>query len=90
MAIDWYKEMHGSLYSNMSKGVIPDNPKEDTVVKSVTNKFKTRSEVGIKKYNATLDRDDLTETEWLNHLQEELMDATLYVQKLINMIEKRK
>jgi hypothetical protein len=27
-------------------------------------------------------RDDLNLIEWLNHLQEELMDATLYIEKL--------
>ncbi len=56
--------------------------KEDSIVKSVVEKFQERSEAGIKKYNNTLDRNDLCLVEWLNHLQEELMDATLYIQKL--------
>lgn len=56
--------------------------KEDSIVNSVVEKFQERSEVGIKKYNNTLDRNDLCLVEWLNHLQEELMDATLYIQKL--------
>ena len=55
---------------------------KDTIVESVIEQFKQRSEVGIKKYNTTLDRTDLNALEWLQHLQEELMDATLYVQKL--------
>jgi len=78
------------LYANMSKGVVninTDTPK-DNIVDSVQNKFKKRSDEGIKKYNTTLDREDLTEEEWLNHLQEELMDATLYVEKLIQLIKK--
>ena len=61
---------------------------KDSVVQSVINKFKQRSEVGIKKYNTTLDREDLTKLEWLNHLQDELMDATLYIQKLKGYYEK--
>lgn len=56
--------------------------KKDTIVKSVLDKYKQRSEVGIKKYNKTMDRDDLSLLDWLTHLQEELMDATLYVEKL--------
>jgi hypothetical protein len=36
----------------------------------------------MKKYNTTLEREDLDLQEWLNHLQEELMDATLYVERL--------
>ena len=54
----------------------------DSIVESVITKFKQRSEVGIKKYNKTLDRTDLSYSEWLNHMQEELMDAILYLQRL--------
>ena len=54
----------------------------DSIVESVITKFKQRSEVGIKKYNKTLDRTDLTYSDWLNHIQEELMDAILYCERL--------
>lgn len=55
---------------------------KDTIVESVIEQFKQRSEAGINKYGVTLNREDLNVLEWLQHLQEELMDATLYVQKL--------
>ena len=55
----------------------------DTIVDSVRFKFKRRSEVGIEKYGTTLDRNDLDMVKWLTHLQEELMDATLYVERVI-------
>lgn len=55
---------------------------KDTIVESVIEQFKQRSEAGINKYGVTLDREDLTMLEWLKHLQEELMDATLYIEKL--------
>jgi hypothetical protein len=55
---------------------------EDPIVMSVMTKFYERSQVGIKKYNTMLTRDDLSTLEWLNHLQEELMDATLYLERL--------
>jgi tRNA A37 threonylcarbamoyladenosine biosynthesis protein TsaE len=51
----------------------------DSVVAAVVEKFKQRSEFGQKKY---LDRKDLTVFEWANHMQEELMDAILYLEKL--------
>lgn len=54
----------------------------DSIVESVISKFKQRSEVGIQKYNKTLDRTDLSYSEWLNHMQEELMDAILYCERL--------
>jgi len=59
----------------------------DSIVESVLNKFKERSEEGIKKYGVTLDRKDLSPLEWLTHLQEELMDATLYIEKLKKELE---
>ena len=54
----------------------------DSIVKSVLDKFVKRSLVGKKKYNTDLDRTDLTIVEWVQHTQEELMDATLYLEKL--------
>jgi hypothetical protein len=61
---------------------------KDSIVESVIEKYKERSERGIEKYGKTLDRNDLLVKEWLNHLQEELMDATLYIEKLKNKLDK--
>jgi hypothetical protein len=60
---------------------------KDSIVKKVTDKYQQRSKVGIEKYGVTLDRDDLSLLQWLCHLQEELMDATLYVEKLKSELE---
>lgn len=62
--------------------------KEDPIVKQVIDKFSTRSSIGIKKYGTTLDENKATLIEWLTHLQEELMDATLYIQKLKSDLDK--
>jgi hypothetical protein len=61
--------------------------KIDSVVEQVKNNFDSRSRTGIEKYGTTLDRDDLTFIQWLTHLQEELMDATLYIEKLKSEVE---
>ena len=53
----------------------------DPVVERVVDKFVSRSDVGYKKYGVTLEDDPSKMLEWLNHLQEELMDAVLYLQK---------
>lgn len=53
----------------------------DKIVESVKNKFDQRSAVGIKKYGTTLDQNN--KDDYLKHLQEELMDAILYIEKLI-------
>lgn len=55
---------------------------EDKILKSVLDKYQQRSDVGQTKYGVTLERTDLTFLEWMEHLQEELMDATLYIEKL--------
>ena len=55
---------------------------EDPIVVQVIDKFKERSEKGIQTYGTTL-HDNNTD-DFLNHLQEELMDAVLYIQKLRN------
>ena len=62
----------------------------DPVVERVVDKFKQRSDVGYKKYGVTLDDDPSKIVDWLNHLQEELMDAVLYIQKSKETYEKEK
>lgn len=63
---------------------------EDTVVESIIDSFKKRSEAGIEKYGTTLDRNDLCLAEWLIHLQEELQDAILYSEKIKSEVGKKK
>jgi hypothetical protein len=60
----------------------------DRITKSVLDKYLDRAIAGKKKYGTDMDRNDLQLVEWLRHLQEEMMDATLYVEKLIQEREK--
>ena len=55
---------------------------KDSVVQSVINKFKQRSEVGIKKYGVTLERTDLSTLNWIEEAQAEAMDFCLYLERL--------
>ncbi|MDB4486529.1 hypothetical protein N9014_00285 [bacterium] len=55
---------------------------EDKIVQKVIEAYKERSKVGIEKYGQTMEREDLSALDWLQHLQEELMDATLYIESL--------
>ena len=56
----------------------------DPVVKRVVDKFKLRSDEGFKKYGTTLDEERTTKMKglmkYLIDIQEELMDAVLYIQ----------
>lgn len=56
--------------------------KEDSILQSVLRKYQDRAAVGFAEYKMTMDRSDLSYIEWLNHLQCELMDSTLYIEKL--------
>ena len=79
-----YHYEQGYNYQEAQRPFIPE--RKDTIVESVIDKYKERSETGIRKYGTTLDRNDLNLSDWLTHLQEELMDATLYVEKLKKII----
>jgi hypothetical protein len=59
-----------------------ENQQIDPILMKVLTKYYERSEMGIKKYGRTLENNSLPLMDWLNHLQEELMDATLYIEKL--------
>jgi hypothetical protein len=54
----------------------------DSIVTSVIKKFEKRAEEGKRKYGTDLDRTDLSVLQWINHAQEEHMDAILYLEKL--------
>ena len=54
----------------------------DKNVLSVTQKMLARSEIGLTKYGVTTERTDLSTLDWLTHLQEELMDATIYIERI--------
>ena len=54
---------------------------------AVAKKLLLRAKVGEKKYGTTMERNDLSLAEWLIHLQEELLDAAVYVEKLKQEIQ---
>ena len=56
--------------------------KTDSVVDSIVDNFISRAKVGKEKYGKTLDRNDLSVLEWIDHAQQELMDGILYLEKL--------
>ncbi len=55
----------------------------------VISEFRKREARGFSKYGTTMDREDLSLSEWIAHLREELMDAILYLKKLENDTQRR-
>ncbi len=55
----------------------------DRNVESVCRKLQYRSAKGLVKYGVTTERIDLTQREWLEHLQEELLDGAVYIERIL-------
>lgn len=81
------KEVRVIMYNDKNSRTVL---KTDSIVDSVIDKLITRAEVGKAKYNTTLDREDLGLSEWITHLQEELLDAANYLEKIKVMISGKK
>ena len=64
--------------------------KTDSIVDGVIDKLINRAVVGNKKYGVTLDRNDLSLSDWLTHLQEELMDAVNYIERIKKVVDGEK
>jgi hypothetical protein len=55
---------------------------KDTIVEDVREDLLRRSQVGIKKYNTTLDRTDIDLKGWITHALEEALDLSLYLKRI--------
>jgi len=80
--MSWLDDYMEDVANHIVKNGLMKEKVEDPIVLKVMTKFYDRSQRGIEKYGTMLTRTDLNLTDWLNHLQEELMDATLYIEKL--------
>ena len=55
----------------------------DKNVNAVRKKLRDRARAGLRKYGVTTERQDLSRLDWLRHLQEELLDGAVYIERLI-------
>lgn len=58
----------------------------DSVVDTVIDSFVNRASIGKQKYGTDLDRQDLSLYDWIEHMQTELQDAILYLEKIKKVI----
>ena len=77
-----YRKYPGDIIVTYDEPIEKKTKKKDKYVQAVKKKFEKRSQTGIKKYNTTLEREDLNLIEWINHAQEEAMDLTLYLERI--------
>jgi hypothetical protein len=72
-------EIYGVTF-NAPKTRIVD--RTDSVVDTIVDSFISRATKGKTKYGHTLDRQDLSVLDWIEHAQQELQDGILYLEKL--------
>lgn len=66
-----------------------DKIKEDSIVEAIRTQLKDRSDVGIRKYNTTLDRTDLSLLDWLEHAKQEALDFALYLERIKREVKEK-
>lgn len=54
----------------------------DSIVFDTIKDMAARAEVGLAKYNMTMDREDLISSDWVQHAYEECLDMALYLKRL--------
>lgn len=54
---------------------------------AVARKIQERAEHGLQKYGVSVERTDLSTLDWLRHAQEESMDLSVYLERLIQIEE---
>lgn len=59
----------------------------DKNVEAVREKLLLRSQIGLRKYGVTTERKDVDLRGWLNHLQQELLDAAVYAEAEMALLQ---
>lgn len=54
----------------------------DSIVFDTIKDIAARAELGLAKYNTTMDREDLVASDWVQHAYEECLDMALYLKRL--------
>ena len=57
------------------------------IEEQVIQRIRSRAEAGLAKYGTTMERKDLNAEQWATHLQEELLDAAVYLERLIEELK---
>lgn len=76
-----YRSDQIKMYANSTFNI---TKMKDKIVQQVVDKYQQRSEVGIKKYGTTLEGNN--SDNYLLHAQQEAMDLSLYLEKIIHLV----
>ena len=54
----------------------------DSITNRIIELIETRADKGLQTYGVTMDRDDLTSEQWIDHAIEEALDLAIYLMKI--------
>ncbi len=63
------------------------NKDQDEVEEMVISQIRSRRDAGRKKYGTSMEREDLSLQQWLQHALEESLDFSIYIQKVIKILK---
>ena len=66
------------------------NKSDDSIIYEVAQLMRTRADKGKQTYGTTMDRDDLSTDEWLDHAIEEALDLAIYLTKIKKELQQLK
>lgn len=66
--------------------IIAERTQLDDEGKKLIKLVSNRAEVGLKKYGVTMEDAELKLTKWIQHAIEELLDAAIYLQKILTIL----
>lgn len=85
-------QFHFATHTTKEVGnfIISTPPKDDANVNAVRAKLRDRARTGLRKYGVTTERADVDLLGWCKHLQEELLDAAVYLEAAMRKLENPK
>lgn len=66
------------------------NQSDDSIIYEVASLMRRRADKGKQTYGTTMDRDDLSTDEWLDHAIEEALDLAIYLTKVKKELQELK
>lgn len=85
MENNYFENLKGYITDDSTGLIYEARPKKDAIVERVKDKLDRRSEKGIREYGTTLEDNPDGFYRWIRELQEELLDAVLYIEKIKNI-----
>lgn len=75
--------------ADAGKTARPQAAPDGSTTEKIVDQLRSRHHAGLKRYGATVDRNDLEPLEWVQHFREELLDALAYLQRIEDKLNEK-